>query len=462
MRASAATSKDLLSGDFRLDGNYHTSEGIKAIQMLKEWAGSSRRLDPLGSLADLYNGPRFPRIYVDDSEKGIAFLSSSDMLLAELSGVKHLSKKRTPASLLQAIKIERGWTLISCSGTIGNTVYVRQDMAHMTGSQHIMRAAPKEERILSGYLYAFISSKIGYLLLTQGTYGAVIQHIEPQHIENLPIPRLKPKQERCIHELIEQAAELRVEAQREIHQLKKVLEQEVLGIPAEYKTQWPYEWSYAINNANLASEDSRLDAFYYVGHAVEYSKYVNSGPLLGQIAEIKRPGRFKRIYIGTDGIPFLSGVDVYQMKVKPRLWISPLSSSVEEIIIRHNATILVQADGQRYGILGRPVFVDEQITGSAVSDHLVRIIPNELIYGGYIYIYLSTDAGRRELIRTSYGTSIPTIPLWSFEKLQVSGIDTTMGNSIGTRALIALGKRTYASQLEDQAQVLLAKFLILE
>jgi hypothetical protein len=161
------------------------------------------------------------------------------------------------------------------------------------------------------------------------------------------------------------------------------------------------------------------------------------------------------MYVGPEGIPYLSGVDVYQIKVTPRLWLSRGQPELSELVVDEEGTILVQADGQRYGLLGRPMYVDEYVTGAALSNHLVRIRPHDFATGGYIFLFLLTDAGRRELIRQSYGTSIPTIPIRSFESLCISAADTEIARGMGQRALATLKKRTQSNHLEDAAQALL-------
>ena len=86
--------------------------------------------------------------------------------------------------------------------------YARPDMDGMGSAQHIMKVAPNPDRILPGYLYAFLSSKFGVPLVVGGTYGAIIQHIEPHHIASLPVPRLGDELEAQVHTLMECAAHL--------------------------------------------------------------------------------------------------------------------------------------------------------------------------------------------------------------------------------------------------------------
>lgn len=63
-----------------------------------------------------------------------------------------------------------------------------------------------------GYIYAYLASKPGYSLLTQGTFGAVIQHIEPAFVASLPIPVLPEAFQQEVDNLIQESARLREEA----------------------------------------------------------------------------------------------------------------------------------------------------------------------------------------------------------------------------------------------------------
>ena len=86
----------------------------------------------------------------------------------------------------------------------------------------MLRVVPDPDHILPGYLYAFLSSKFGAPLVVGGTYGAIIQHIEPYHIANLPVPRLGKKLEASVHKLVQEAAEARDAQLQRSSQLSKL------------------------------------------------------------------------------------------------------------------------------------------------------------------------------------------------------------------------------------------------
>ena len=197
--------------DRRLDCGPYVSGAIEAKELL-----SHMTTVPLNQLTDghkggIYNGSPFIRNYVEDPEHGVPFLTTSSLLQADLSTISYLSRKDAHSKSLSFLKIKSGMTLITCSGSIGKMTYARADMDGIWSNQDIMKVVPDPESIKPGYLYAYLGCKFGVPLVVSGTYGAIIQHIEPQHIANLPVPRLGEVEDHA-HALIQRAADLRVEA----------------------------------------------------------------------------------------------------------------------------------------------------------------------------------------------------------------------------------------------------------
>jgi type I restriction enzyme S subunit len=138
----------------------------------------------------IYHAGRESRQWVESPEYGVPFISGSDLQKADLSDLPLISKRqvaKTPHFTIRA-----GYTLITRSGTIGKMAYARRDMDGMACSEHVLRVVPDTEKIPSGYLYAYLSSKFGVPLVVSGTYGSIIQGIEPEHLlrDDVVVPRL--------------------------------------------------------------------------------------------------------------------------------------------------------------------------------------------------------------------------------------------------------------------------------
>src|SRR5690606_506709 len=139
---------------------------------------------------------------------GTPFMGSSDIRMSDFSALPLIANRQVERNPLFTLGL--GWTLITRSGTIGRMAYARPDMDGMACSEHVLRVVPDAERIPPGYLYAFLSSRYGVPLVVSGTYGAIIQHIEPEHIAELPVPRFDSGFEQEVAKAIDAAAAERV------------------------------------------------------------------------------------------------------------------------------------------------------------------------------------------------------------------------------------------------------------
>jgi len=192
---------------FRLDAPPFLSGAIEARKLLERL---SVKKEPLVSLTQgelgIFHAGRVKRNWVIEPEYGVPFLSSTDILQADLSRLSLISQRVVAEN--SRLIIRKDWSLITRSGSIGQMAYSRPDMDGMACSEHILRVVPNPDLILPGYLYAFLSSKFSVPLIVGGTYGAIIQHIEPHHIAYLHVPRFGEEVEARVHTLIERAAHL--------------------------------------------------------------------------------------------------------------------------------------------------------------------------------------------------------------------------------------------------------------
>lgn len=416
MKAKSVPSSWLDRDGRRLDCNPYMSGALEAKVLLE---GLKARKDvlqdvTLNGLAGIFNGPRFARSYVDDPAEGVPFMGSTDILNADLTSLQRLSKKQVAANPRLVVHAE--WTLITCSGTIGRMAYARPDMEGMAGSQHFMRVVPDTEKIPPGFLYAYLSSKFGVPLVVGGTYGAIIQHIEPEHIANLPVPRLGKRIESKAHTLIDEAAKLRTESSKLLEKAKSEASRS-WGIDPSHQLRTRTHPDVRVVSASTLANTSRFDAFFYGAAAVA------SDSMLEQIAlripmrrvgdldvsrKVFEPTRFGRISVDDPsfGVPFLSIADMMRGDPKAESFISRKQALQVHAIV-HAGWLILPRVGQLQGVFGTVSYVARHLDGAAVSDNNIRIVPHGEEEGAYLWAALSTDLLYQQIIRRACGTSIP-------------------------------------------------------
>ncbi|MDZ7956069.1 restriction endonuclease subunit S [Nostoc sp. DedQUE09] len=354
--------------------------------------------------------------------------------------------------------IQEGYTLITRSGTIGRMVYVRSDMAGMACTEHAMRVVPDVEKILPGYLYAYLSSKFGVTLVISGTYGSIIQGIEPQHLADLPVPRLSKDIQQKAHSLVDQAANNRVLASNLLAEASKdIIAHFQLNLPIpNYKYSSP-----SINYASSSSMLKRIDAYYYAKWNEDaYQEFSKLPPeqlaCLGDItADLYIPNIFKRFYAEDPrfGYAYLTGADIYVLAPTSNRYLSKKLLDIDKLIL-HDGMILVQDSGQLGGLIGRPVAVGRYLDGFACTNNMVRIVPHSKIDQGYVFAVLNTEYGIRLLTREATGSSIPHLDEKRIKKIQIPWTDSDTRELLGKKVLQAIDLRDEACDLENEARAI--------
>ena len=363
----------------------------------------------------IFHAGRESRQWVDSPEFGVPFISGSDLQKGDLSALPFLSKRQVQRTPLFTIR--SGYTLITRSGTIGKMAYCRRDMDGMACSEHVLRVVPDTAKIPSGYLYAYLSSKFGVPLVVSGTYGSIIQGIEPEHIAGLPVPRLNKALEHDIHELVEQASELRTRASSELTAARMAL-LDAIGNPPNFGLSRAGTLT-SVVSSDVVCRTRRCDPWFFNGRAVDLEKWVrthqNGFWRLGDVADVFGVSPFKRVYVADDeqGIGFFGSADIFKLDRTPETYIARAATKAIQDYVLPRGAVLLASSGQLNGIIGRPQLVDSGLDGKAASNHVLRIVPRTgKILAGYLFAYLALeDVGRPLIQRTATGDSIPEI--WS-------------------------------------------------
>jgi len=412
----------------RLDAAAYSSGGLAARDRIITGQHPWQRLD---QVAHIFSEARFTRTYITDPKRSAPYLNGSDMLLADLQGLLRLSIKNTPQ--LAKLLLQPDWTLMSCSGTIGRTVFVREEMRGMAGSHDLIRISPYPATAEPGYLFAFLTSIPAQAMIRQRTYGSVIQHIEPHHIADLPVPLPDRAMQERIHGLVAGAARARTEAACLLDEAAAYFDGLAGPMPSVH------DHARAVGLVRRSELGLRLDAFHHVGYSAEGRL---RGEPFGAIAKVFVPGRMKLIH-ADKGAAFYTGVDIYQNRPTPTKWIARWLPGFKELEVEAGA-VLMQVDGQRYGLMGRPVYAGSSLQGAAVSWHMARI---QTTQAARIYAFARSEAGRRAIVRQSFGTSVPSITAQLLAQVEVP----TLPDDLTNKAKRALELREQADADEEQA-----------
>ena len=91
------------------------------------------------------------------------------------------------------LKVEKGWIIITRSGTTGIVSSVPSEWDGFGISEHVIRIVPDSEKIDPDYLLSILKSSYAKKHFTRGIFGSVIDEITPEHICDLDIPLPKDK-----------------------------------------------------------------------------------------------------------------------------------------------------------------------------------------------------------------------------------------------------------------------------
>ncbi|MGR5433204.1 methylation-associated defense system restriction endonuclease subunit S MAD5 [Vibrio owensii] len=432
----------------RLDCNPYLSGGLDARMHLEQL---TCKKESLGSLTTgIYHAGREGRQWVTSEEYGVPFMGSTDILKADLNNLPLISQQqvdKNPGFLLR-----EGWTLVTRSGTIGRMAYARKDIDGFACSEHVMRIKPDTNKVRAGYIYAFLSSKYGVPQVISGTYGSIIQSIEPHHVSSLPVPRLADNLEKEVHCLVELASKKRTKAIDLLNQAKVELNY-VIGI--EEPKQSGAEQKYTIVSSRDLS--ARCDAYYFSQINMHYREDWNNSKYpcvkLRDVADVFIPNIFKRLYSPDKkfGYPYITGADVFQLAPTSEKYLIKKVAEGNRLVLKKNM-IVIQEAGQLGGLIGRSVMVGEYLDGFACTNNMVRVKPDSEMDSGYIYTLLSSEHGVNLISRESAGSSIPHIEESRVANLMIPWPGEDVRHRIGELAIAARNLRDMASSLEEEAR----------
>lgn len=404
----------MVSNGHRYDASSYNIEAMNALRRVKRNRyGYVQLLGQNGFIRDAFVGSRFKRIYTDNP-KDIPFYLPSDIENVYPKASKYISAKTDTD--INALKVESNMLLMSVSGTIGKTAIVRRRLDNCVFSHDLLRVVFKNDFDL-GYVYAFLNTETGLLILQSNNYGAVIDHIEPEHLANVPIPNAPKELKEAIHNLIVESYDLRDKSNDLIDEAQELLYKE-LQLPdistikgMNYAENKGFQ-NYVVKASQL---NGRLDGSYHIPEVKEIIKAISLNATevttLGDpriSSDIILPGRFKRIYVDKEhGVPFFGGRNLFHLNSSSIKYLSKqqvIGDFKRSTEIKTN-TLLIPARGG----IGKCIIAPKHMHGGIISDNIIKVVPKNDNIAGYLYCYLQTDYGELLIKREVSGSVVDVI-----------------------------------------------------
>ncbi len=439
----------------RLEASVFDVEARQAWDLINRNKYPITTLGGASGLTSSYTCGRFKRIWVKKSEYPIFQPSSVVDIKPTPDG--YISKKTKVD--IDSLRVHKGQILLTCSGTIGKAALVSKTLDNAIFSHDLLRIDCKNP-IDAGYVYTYLKSRIGSQILITNKYGAVITHIESEHLDTVPIPNAPDAIKSKINDLIIQSYALRDESNALINQAQALLVKE-LNLPpiSEIKVD-TLDKSKSVQTFNVKLSDmaGRADASYHV-------------PIVDAIVDILKKnaaevttvgderisksvvlaGVFKRTYVEEEyGYPFLGGKEITQLNPKTEKFLSKAihkSRYEKELKVTENTVLVTDR-----GTIGTVALVPKHWNNYAVSQNVLKLVPANNDIAGYIYVFLSSECGRVLLRRQTYGSVVDMIDNHSLEMVEFPLLkDQDVQKQINDLALQANEKRYQAYLLEQEA-----------
>ena len=464
LKLCSVTLSEVIEKGKRLEASVFDVEAKKARAIIENGKYPIKMLGGQNGLITSYVCSRFKRIWIDKSGLPIFQPSSITEIYPKPDGYIS-SKTKTD---IDALRVHSGQILMTCSGTIGKVSFVSETLNNKIFSHDLLRIVCKESSD-AGYIYTYLKSKIGNKILLTNSYGAVITHIEPEHLSTVPIPDAPPEIKKRINNLIVSSYKLRDESNKLLDEANDLLKKE-LHLPDinDFNVNlFSKNSSVDTYNVKLSDLSNRVDASYHVPivnaivkHLEQHASMVTKVGNKNISREIILPGRFKRVYVDEGyGRVFIGGKQLLELDPSNKKYLSLVhhGDRISKQLELHENMILITCSGT----IGKVALVGKHWDGWTANQHIIRIVPANENIAGYLSVFLSSDYGYTLITRYTYGsvvdeidnTHVADIPLPILKNIDVQ-------NKINSLALEANKKRYEAYKHEKEAMLIINKEVI--
>jgi len=389
--------KEQLEG--RLDPLHYLWQQRIKLQKVSEW-----KIYALKDVCEnIFCGPFGSEIkssaYV---ETGVPFIRITNVQLGELNTTDLVYITKDDSERLRRTKLKTGDLVISQRGTVGNVAEIPEDIPTCNISANLIGVVPRSE-VNTKYVLWFLVSDRGQAQFKAITSGHIQNKITTDDVKSIKIP-LPPRE--IQDEIANTMDEAYKKRRGKLIRAREILDSiepyllEQLGIKVPQMKQ---SRSFTTKIENV--KNRRLDPFH---HRSTYIDFVDSlkagnyptkhlGELTKLIASGQRPkGGVKHI---EEGIPSLGGehinidggFDFGEIKYVPKGFFNRLTDAHLQL-----CDILVVKDG---ATTGKVAIIEEDFPykEACINEHVFRIIPKEDVDPYYLFAFLHSSLGQKQI-----------------------------------------------------------------
>ncbi|PSV05928.1 N-6 DNA methylase [Photobacterium leiognathi] len=184
-----------------------------------------------------------------------------------------------------------------------------------------------------------------------------------------------------------------------------------------------YTEAFLINSGDIIDDSSlRMNASFYHPENVSTANLIDKNNFdmirLGDVVDrVFFPGRFKRNYVERyeNAIPFFGGTNITQMISHSDKWLRHDDPRLKQLAVKAGWLLIT-----RSGTTGIVSSVPNYWDGYAISEHVIRIVPDESkLNSNYLLAFLKTPQCQAALSQGIFGSVIDEITPESIENLMI-------------------------------------------
>lgn len=437
----------LFTGERRMEASGYLAPGYATRLAIEAKAGG---WTSLATLARTWQPPRLKGIQVSP-EFGTPFLAATQVYDMRPVPRKWLAPSHTPH--YHDRFVSHGTILVTCSGTVGRATLAHSSTSGMLVSHDLLRVVPNDADWL-GWIYAYLRAPSVRQMARTAQYGHIIKHLETQHLDRLPVLRLKRELRDPFDQSLRDIVSLRDQANVLATDAERTFQTAMAPVPPDIDNG---SAGFSTRAYQLFGRGRRLEGSYYnpFARTVESitRKHASGVDALGKLVErVFVPGRFTHIY-GDEGVPQLDSGQIVELAPDVTKRVLSLKPEEMEDYFVDESTLLMPCSGQLHGVIGRVVLANRWHEEKVLNNHIVRIVPgpNPNVRMGYLQAALGHPLlGRPRVLRAAFGSSVPELSPDDVARVSVPRLSATIEHSIADALEEATDQQARADQLEER------------